>query len=1368
MSKNGPLDFEATIDAKTFNAMLDEMERRIKGVSGTVVKEGAEMDKTFRNIGAGMAAYFSAQQLGDFVTQVANVRGEFQQLEISFETMLKNKALSDKLMADVVEFAAKTPFDLQQVATGAKQLLAYGTQVNDIIPTMRQLGDVAAGLSIPFGELVYLYGTSATQGKLMTKDLMQFAGRGIPIIEELSKILKVSKAEVMNLTESGKIGFTELQQVIENLTSSTGMFGGMMEKQAASINGLRSNLGDAWDQMLNDIGKSNEGLIEGTIKTGISVVENYQRVLDILKVIIATYGSYQAAIILNTVALSGYSTALNLATIRQTALNIAQKASPWGLVLTGITALIGGVWAYNRAMLENKKALLESNAGLLKQVSETDRLVSALKSSNITEHERAKILEELKKVNPDVTDEIIKEGDALQTVIEKYEQYNLLTKSKASIDTFKAQNNFDVLAENLDEAQKQIEGFRVQMDVLWVDLLSNFNQLMEQNAESVPAMVKEMFNSIEEEGLNSEQAIAKILKKREEIFNERRTYGPTSKSKNEYYDFFTDANKFINTYQYGQSIREVTEATNEYQAVVKSTETFIDNLVGTYKNLNAQQQEDLKFKLKLQYIPNFEQPKEAPKEEVIQLTVLQKIKSIRAEIAAQEKALNALKSPSAIYNAEKINEAEAALSGLNKQLDSLVGKPVKQESLKEQIGEIKQSYQNYYRWIERYGKESADKQFANLIKGGKSYLEYLEKQIKTLESKPVKSDKDVNDLSTYLGAKDDLTGAKTRIELFEEEVDSAKEKYTDLVDYINYLKENLLAVGAFDGSELSFEKIRILYERMSEAERDFIKESANTYQKAIEEVAGFAEKRILIEKEYAAEVKKLDPVSLGDEKYAEAIAALEKIKNEKLYEILKNEVEATEAYKKLTNDFERLTAGEASRYLGLLKEQLATLQDQPEIYNQVLSLISEIEGKLANTKARNVSEVLSESARLLDIVISQLDGVDESFLAIASSISKVVGELSTVSESFAKNSATGKASNPLQGFSSLAGIFFTIADGLDKQFGMQKKIADVEEARAEYNRKLSMTLETITSELDKQLKLLDDLSVGEAYNPSIEALKASIRSASQELENFRLDFAKSPPNVRIQFDIDHLKDIFKTDDTAKALNQAFSEGLITEEQYNLAVQYLSTIEDAEEQLKQLHEEYKDAILGTTSEAITDSIIEGLMAGKRGIEDFAGTFEDMMKQALINSMMVKAIQPQIDKFMDTFFAVTNDANGLSQADISSLQSVWEVLINGWGKTFDEMESMFPDLFDATNEANSLSGAIKGVTEETAGLIAGQMNAIRINQAHVLALMDEQLTYQMEIAANTRYNRKLDLLPQILNELRKGSSSASTSSRAAGGE
>ncbi len=1356
--------------------MLDEMERRIKGVSGTVVKEGAQIDNTFRNIGAGMAAVFSVQQLGDFVTQVANVRGEFQQLEISFETMLKNKALSDKLMSDVVEFAAKTPFDLQQVATGAKQLLAYGTEVQNIIPTMRQLGDVAAGLSIPFGDLVYLYGTSATQGKLMTKDLMQFAGRGIPIIDELSKILKVSKAEVMNLTEAGKIGFTELQQVIENLTSSTGMFGGMMEKQAQAINGLRSNLKDAWDQMLNDIGKANEDNIEDTIKTAISIVENYQRVIDILKVIVATYGAYRAAIILNAAALNGYNAVLNITTIRQTALNIAQKASPWGLALTAITALIGGLWAYNRATIESKRALFESNASILKQVAATDKLIDTLKTGNLSEKERLKVLNELKKVNPDVTDEIEKEGNALQSVIEKYEQYNLITRSKASIDTFKSQNDFDEVTSNLDKAESQLENFRVQFEVLWVNVLENFKNGMQQNAESVPKLVKEIFKSIEDESLNSEQAIARILKKREEIFNNRRTYGPTSKAENDYFDYFGDVNQVVNTYKYSIAIRDVRNATNEYESSVKTLDKFIDDLVGTYKNLNTEQRESLKLQLKLQYLPNYQTTQgnnttAASKE----ITVLDRIKTIRDEILQQEKQLQGLKAPGSIYDPTKITETESAIAKLRKELDQLGGKPANTESLKDQISEIQKMYENYYKWVERYGKESADNQFENLISGGQSYLEYLESQIKKIESKPVKTDNDVNELSTYLGAKDDLTGAKTRIQLFEEEVDKAKEKYSDLVNYINYLNENLLAVGAFDGSELSFEKIRILYERMSEAERDLIKESANTYQKAIEEAAGFAEKRILIEKEYEAEKKKLDKKSLGQDKYDEAIAALEKTKKEKLYEALKNEIEATEAYKQLTNNFERLTAGEASRYLVLLKEQLVKLKDQPEIYNQILSLISEIEGKLANTKSGKLTDVLSESSKLLDGVLSKLEGVDETFLAIANSISSVIGELSTVSKSFAIDSATGKATNPVQGFSSLVGIFFTIADGLDKQFGMQKQIAKVEEARAEYNRQLALNLETITSELDKQLRALDDISIGAGYNASLEVLQNSIKEVSEDFNNLKFDLNKGPKNVRVQFDIDYLKAVYKTQDAVKALKEAFGQGLISQEQYDLAVQYLSTIEDAQERIKQLNEELKDEILGGLADSLADELIEGFIAGKRAASDFADTFEDLIKQALINAFVVKSLMPRVEWLMDIYWGMSNDADGFTEQDAKDWQRllgmVTEQSAQQWDAINQVVEGVFGTSLGSAADYNSLSGQIKGVTEETAGLLAGQMNAIRINQAHALTIMDEQLSYQMEIAANTRYNRrleKLDLLVDIKNILQGGKSNSANTNRAAGGE
>lgn len=1269
MSKTGPLDFEAQIDARQFNSMLDEMSRRIRGVSGDVVKEGVKIDNTFRNIGAGMAAYFSAQQLGDFVTQVANVRGEFQQLEISFETMLKNKALSDKLMSDVVEFAVKTPFDLQQVATGAKQLLAYGTEVQNIIPTMRQLGDVAAGLSIPFGDLVYLYGTSATQGKLMTKDLMQFAGRGIPIIDELSKILKVSKAEVMNLTEAGKIGFTELQQVIENLTSSTGMFGGMMEKQAQAINGLRSNLKDAWDQMLNDIGKANQDNIEGTVKTAIAIVENYQRVLDILKVIVATYGSYQAAMALNTIAQINFNRALDATIIKQRLVNLAQKQNAVGLVFAGITALVGAVWAYNKAISSTPNLVDEVNKETSKEIVSLNSLFDSLKNAKEGTEKRS---------------------DAIKVINTRYNKYleNLLTEKSTLEDIEKAQKR----ATNALIADIAVKQNKAQLDQTLGEIASSFDSsfkgfLKVYSDTFGPERIGDFINSINDA-----------------IDNEINSWGGViDRGVLEYSDF---AKKVYDEY-----VKDISQKTGYLKY-------SFDDFKDSFLDFAEAKAENLPF-----------------------------IKQMQATIASFQSIVDS-------FNPDEVVTPDPTANAT--------------KTLDQQLKEIQKLYENYYQWVEHYGKESADKQFENLISGGQSYLEYLESQIKKIESKPVKTDNDVNNLSAYLGAKDDLTDAKTRIQLFEEEVDSAKEKYTDLVDYINYLKGSLLAVGAFDGSELSFEKIRILYEKMTEAERDFIKESASTYQKAIEEAAGFAEKRILIEKEYAAKVKKLDPVSLGQEKYNEAIAALEKAKQEKLYQVFKNEVEATKAYKELTSNFERLTAGEASMYLGLLKDQLDKLKEQPELYNQINDLITEIEGKLAHTKARNLSDVLSESARLLDIVISQLDGVDESFLAIANSISSTIGQLSTVSDSFAINSVTGKASNPFQGFSSLAGIFFTIADGLDKQFGMQKRIADIEKERAEYNRRISVVLDDINYDLEKQLKLLNDLSINEAYNPTIEALKASISAASNELENLRLDFAKSPPNIKITFDIEDLKKIAQTDDATKALNDAFSKGIITQEQYNLAVEYLNTIESAEERLKQLHEEYKNAVLGTTSESLADSIMEGLLAGKRGIEDFADTFEELMKKALINSMMVKSIQPQIDDFMNVFYNASNDENGLTPSDVENLKLYFGVISSRASKSVEDMEALFPDLFDTADKVNSLSGSIKGVTEETAGLLAGQMNAIRMNQAHALTLMDNQLSELSEIASNTRYNKKLDLLVDIKNILQSGKSNSTNASRAAGGE
>ena len=200
------LHFDITADNSNFKRKLEETERNVRETSKRISESGEGMDSLFRRLATSLAAIgagFSAQQL---IREIVQVRGEFQKLEVAFDTML-GKEKSNALMQQMVEFAAKTPFDLKGVADGARQLIAYGEASENVIDDLTRLGNLAAGLSQPLNDLVYLYGTTMTQGRLYTQDYNQFVGRGIPMGRELAKVFGVAESEVRSLVEAGKIGF---------------------------------------------------------------------------------------------------------------------------------------------------------------------------------------------------------------------------------------------------------------------------------------------------------------------------------------------------------------------------------------------------------------------------------------------------------------------------------------------------------------------------------------------------------------------------------------------------------------------------------------------------------------------------------------------------------------------------------------------------------------------------------------------------------------------------------------------------------------------------------------------------------------------------------------------------------------------------------------------------------------------------------------------------------------------------------------------------------------------------------------------------------------------------------------------------------
>ena len=267
-----------------------------KELGDQVTSDASRMDNAFNNVTRSVASLGAAWSLQEFARKVAEVRGEFQKLEVAMETMLGSKSKAEALMAQMVQTAATTPFGLNDVANGAKQLLAYGVAAEDVNETLIRLGDIAAGLSIPLNDLVYLYGTTMAQGRLYTQDLNQFMGRGIPIAGELAKQFGVAEGKVRSLVEAGEIGFENVKAAIESLTNEGGRFGGLMEAQSKTISGQIANIEDAFDMMLNDIGQSNEGLINDALGATSMLVENYKVVADVLLTAVASYGVYKATL----------------------------------------------------------------------------------------------------------------------------------------------------------------------------------------------------------------------------------------------------------------------------------------------------------------------------------------------------------------------------------------------------------------------------------------------------------------------------------------------------------------------------------------------------------------------------------------------------------------------------------------------------------------------------------------------------------------------------------------------------------------------------------------------------------------------------------------------------------------------------------------------------------------------------------------------------------------------------------------------------------------------------------------------------------------------------------------------------------------
>lgn len=227
---------------------------------------------------------------------IFNVRSQFQQLEISFTTMLGSEQKAGALMDELIQTAARTPFNMTDVTEGAKQLLAYGIQANEVNDTLVHLGDIASGLNIPLSQLVYLYGTTISQGRMFTVDLRQFMGRGIPMAETLGQIMGKTTQEVQQAVTDGKVGADLVKEAIVKMSSEGSKFGGLMNKQAETLQGRWSNIEDTIDQAINSIGQKTQGIFGTGLDLISSLIENWETLVKVIGSAVVMVGTYKAGL----------------------------------------------------------------------------------------------------------------------------------------------------------------------------------------------------------------------------------------------------------------------------------------------------------------------------------------------------------------------------------------------------------------------------------------------------------------------------------------------------------------------------------------------------------------------------------------------------------------------------------------------------------------------------------------------------------------------------------------------------------------------------------------------------------------------------------------------------------------------------------------------------------------------------------------------------------------------------------------------------------------------------------------------------------------------------------------------------------------
>lgn len=786
--------------------------------------------------------------------------------------------------------------------------------------------------------------------------------------------------------------------------------------------------------------------------------------------------------------------------------------------------------------------------------------------------------------------------------------------------------------------------------------------------------------------------------------------------------------------------------------------------------------------------------------------------AIEQAIQVKQEALKNLTS-----NAE-YKTAMREIEKLQKQADAITGRKTTTTSNKntntqdpfiEKLNKYRSEYQRFQKWVNS-GDEvlvrSANQEFSKLLAEGATYIDYLKNQRDQILQIDVANRTKAQ--NKQLRQLNDAIAEETRttvLEAFNEELNAQLTNARTVLDMLNIIEQKRKELSG-DGTELDNAKADALNEAEENAQDQLRQET----ESLLEEYASYVEQKRRLEQQFNDDVALMmrerekattdaqraeidnaiqnrtnqynkDVRNIGgvdydamlaeygtfeerkqaiiddyDEKRraaqeagnTEMVEAIDRAQAQALSKFALDELQAHPDWELMFGDLDEISTKKLQElidkinnldgaYLGIefdpkdletLKNKIKEMQNEIRERNPFKSLISSIKeyGKAADdeSKKKALTNMFESASGAIDLVGGAFDavtsGLEKMGVTMDEQTQAIIGDIGGILDGagqVASGIATGNPLSIIQGSVGLLSSAFDLFNSRDRK--AEKSIKRHQEAID----KLKASYEQLEWAVDKALG-------AEVYNNQM----GLIHNMEQQ--------------------------------------QAHLRGMISDEQSkkktdNGKIQdYQNQIAELDRQIQDMYDEIANDILQTNAKdfasTLADSLTEAFKAGEDAANAFEQTVNEVLQNAIVNQLKKKFLENQLQSALDSLYTDmgywSGDNfifDGLTDAEIADFKAKVQAAANNYNQALDVYKDLFKDLEIDDDSEDSLTGAVKGVTEETADIIAGQMNAIRINQMEATQVLRQSLQALNTIANNTAYNRLLQDILSAVRELQRPS-------------